>query len=59
MATLLIGVLAKSSKLRLLLPVPQEIEDETAVIQTLPACFLPSEAHSKKKASEVLSSDRV
>lgn len=60
MATLLIGVLAKSSKLRLLLPVPQEIEDETAVIQMLPACFLPSEAHSKKKkASEVLSSDRV
>lgn len=58
MAILLIGVLAKSSKLRLLLPAPQEIEDETAVTQTLPACFLPSEAHSKnKQASEVLSSD--
>lgn len=60
MATLLIDGLAKSSKLSSLLPAPPQKEDETGVLQMLPACFLPAKAHSnKEQASKVLSSDRV
>lgn len=60
MTTLLIGVLAKNSRRTLPLPAPRQTEDETAVTPPLPACFLPSEAHSKKKqARAVLSSDGV